>query len=61
MEMVSILLYFTRGQHGGLWELHLYAFRHMLPFFFRYDHVNHALWGTVYLAEMAKLPPEILR
>ncbi len=59
--MVSILLYFTRAQRDGLWELHLYAFRRMLPFFFRYDHVNYARWGTVYLAEMAKLPPDILR
>ena len=40
MEKVSSLLYFTRAQRDGLWELHLYAFRHMLPFFFRYDHVT---------------------
>ena len=58
MKMVRILLYFTRTEHDGLWEFHLYAFRHMLPFF-RYDHVNYAVWGTVYLAEMAKLPPDI--
>ena len=32
MEMVSILLYFTKAQRDGLWELHLYAFRHTLPF-----------------------------
>ena len=32
----------------------------MLPFFFRYDHINYARWGTVYLAEMSALPPEIL-
>ena len=61
MEKVSILLYFTRAQRAGLWELHLYAFWHMLPCFFRYDHVNYARWGTVYLDEMAKLPPDILR
>jgi hypothetical protein len=59
MVMVSILLYFTRAQRDGLWEVHLYAFRRMLPFF-RYDHVNYARWGTVCLAEMAKLPPDIL-
>ena len=46
MEMVRILLYFTRAQRDGLWELNLYAFRHMLPFFFRYNHVNYARWGT---------------
>ena len=32
----------------------------MLPFFFRYDHVNYARWGTVYLAEMWTLPPNVL-
>ena len=36
------------------------AFKRMLPFLFRYDHVNYARWGTVYLAEMSVLPPEVL-
>ena len=58
--MVSILLFFTRAQRDGSWELHLYAFMRMLPFFFRYDHVKYARWGTVYLFEMAQLPPDIL-
>ena len=61
MVMVGIGLDFTRAQRDGSWELHLYAFLHILPFFFRYDHVNYARWGTVYLAEMAQLPPDILR
>lgn len=60
MTMVSILLCFTRAQRDGLWDLHLYALKCMLPFFFRYDHINYARWGTVYLAEMSALPPEIL-
>ena len=55
MEMVCILLYFIRAQRDGSWDLYLYAFRRMLPFFFRYDHINYARWGTVYLAEMAKV------
>ena len=57
MTMLSILLSFTRAQHDGLWNLHLYSFKRMLPHFFRYDHVNYARWGTVYLAEMSTLPP----
>ena len=61
MTMVSILLCFTRVQRDGSWNLHLYAFKRMLPFLFRYDHVNYARWGTVYLAEMLVLPPEVLR
>ena len=60
MEMVSILLAFTRAQRDVSWDLYLYAFRRMLPFFFRYDHVNYSRWGTVYLAEMAKLPQSVL-
>ena len=32
----------------------------MLPLLLRYDHVNYARWGTVYLAEMWVLPPEVL-
>ena len=32
----------------------------MLPYFFRYDHVNYAIWGTVYVADMSTLPTEVL-
>ena len=59
MEMVQTLLHFTRAQRVGDWELHLHAFKSMLPFFMRYDHTNYARWGTVYLTEMHQLPPEI--
>ena len=31
----------------------------MLPFLFRYDHVNYTRWGTLYMAEMSVLPPEV--
>ena len=58
MTVVSILICFTGAQRGGSWDIHLYAFKCMLPFLFRYDHVNYARWGTVYLAEMSVLPPE---
>ena len=34
MDMVCILLMFIRAQCYGLWELHLYSFKRMLPFFF---------------------------
>ncbi len=36
MNMVCILLRFIRAQRDGLWDLHLSAFRDMLPFFHRY-------------------------
>ena len=45
----------------GIWDLYLYSFRKMLPYMFRYDHFNYARWGSVYLAEMNNLPPEILK
>ena len=59
MEMVRILLLFIRAQREGLWQLHLYAFHKMLPFFHRYDHTNYARWGAVYLSEMKQLPAEV--
>ena len=36
------------------------TYMRMLPFLFRYDHVNYARWGTLYMAEMSVLPPEVL-
>ncbi|KAL8600360.1 hypothetical protein ACOMHN_013575 [Nucella lapillus] len=59
MQMVQILLLFTRAQRDGFWELHLSAFQSMLTYFMRYNHTDYARWGTVYLNEMHQLPPEV--
>ena len=59
MEMVAVLLAFIRAQRQGIWELHLAAFREMLPFFHRYDHTNYARWGCVYLSQMKQLPQPV--
>ena len=61
MEMVGILLLHIRAQRDGIWRPHVDAFRKMLPFFFRngYDHHYYVRWGSVYLAEMHMLPPEV--
>lgn len=59
MEMVSVLLMFTRAQRDGLWELHLHSFTCMLPFFLRYDHYNYGRWGPVYVADMRNLPDTV--
>ena len=59
MTTVSVLLCFTRAQRDGSWDLHLYAFKRVLPSLFRYDHVNYTIWGTVYVADMSVLPPEV--
>ena len=37
-----------------------YAFKRMLPFLFRHDHVNYARWVIVYLADKSVLPPEVV-
>ena len=60
LTMVSIRLCSIRAQRDGSWDLHLYTFKRLLPFLFRYDHVNYARWDNVYLAEMSVLPPEVL-
>ena len=59
MEMVSILLMFTRAQREGNWNLHMASFFRMVPFFYRYDSQNYAQWGTIYIAEMKQLPDEV--
>ena len=61
MDMVSILLHFTRAQRDGIWNLHLESFSMMIPYFMRYNHYNYARWGPVYLAEMQQLPESVLR
>lgn len=60
MNMVTIILQFTRAQREGIWDLHLHSFSLMLPYFMRYDHLNYARWGPVYIAEMHKLPEPVL-
>ena len=60
LELVSIMLLFTISLRQGLWDLYVYSFRVMLPFFMRFDHTNYAMWGSVYLAETQQLPEEIL-
>jgi len=59
VEMVQILLLFIRAQTDGLWQLHLHAFKLIVPFFYRYNHTNYAKWGTVYISEMNHLPNEV--
>lgn len=59
MEMVEILLMFTRAQREGYWKLHLHSFQRMIPFFMTYGHTNYARWGTIYISEMHQLPPEV--
>jgi hypothetical protein len=61
LDMVSTLLMFTHAERDGIWDLYLYAFRCMLPWFFRYDHTNYARWGAVYIADTTQLPAEILQ
>ena len=58
--MVSVLLQFTRAQREGIWELHLHSFTLMLPYFMRYDPLNYARLGPVYVAEMQQLPQPVL-
>lgn len=59
MQMVEILLLFTRAQRDGLWRFLWQSFTSMLPYFFRYNHINYARWGTVYISEMHNLPAEV--
>lgn len=42
-----------------MWDLHLYAFQKMLPFFHCCDRTNYTPWGVVYLAQMKQLPVQV--
>ena len=61
LEMVSILMMFTRAQREGNWDLHLYSVTCMLPYFMHYDHLNYVRCGTVYFTKMHQLPVEVER
>ena len=53
---------FIGAQRDAIWDLHVYPFGRMLPYFHRYDHANYARWGAIlYLAQMNYLPVEVLR
>lgn len=57
--MVRILLLLTRAQRDGIWDLHLYVFQQMLPYFMYYNHINYARWGTIYLKGMHQVHQEV--
>lgn len=61
MNMISILLRFTRALRDGKWELYCESVCDMLPYLRRYDHLNYAKSVTAYLIEMSQLPEEIRR
>ena len=55
MQLVSILLAFTRAIWIGDWHLYLSSFAEVLPWFARYDHTHYTRWGAVFLADMHQL------
>ena len=56
LEMVKVLMNFLRATREGDQALHLECIKKMLPWFFAYDHTNHARYLPVYLAHMILLP-----
>ena len=59
--IVSILLMFTCAQRKRKWDLYLHIFHQMLQYFVRYNHLQYARWGSVYISEMNQLPKEVLK
>lgn len=55
IDMVTELLAFIRATRESDWDLHLRSLRHLLPWFFTYDHQNYACYGTLYYMEMSQL------
>ena len=46
---------FIRATRQVDWDLHLSAFRSMIPWFFACDKVNYARYGSAYWLEMTSL------
>ena len=59
--MMGVILVFIVAQGDTIWDLHVYPFGRILPYFHRYDHANYARWGVMYLAHMNRLPVEVLQ
>ena len=56
LQMVQILLDFTRSGKQGDWKLHMQATEKMLPWMFAYDRPNYARYLTYYWVKIQKLP-----
>ena len=56
MELVLLLLRFTRAFRSGNWELYLTSIAEMVPWFALYDHTHYTRWATVFLADTKQLP-----
>ena len=50
MNMVKVLLLFTRASRQGLWELHLYSLNEMENYFVAHNQIKYARLSTVFLA-----------
>ena len=61
--MIGVILVFIGAhQSDTIWDLHVYPFGRMHPYFHRYDHANYGRWGVIlYLAQMNYLPMEVLQ
>ena len=55
MELVAILLRFTRSTRDGNWALYKSSFAEMLPWMAVLDHINYLRWWSVFLADMQQL------
>ena len=59
MELVLLLLRFTRAFRSGNWELYLTSIAEMIPWFALYDHTHYTSWATVFLADAKQLPTRV--
>ena len=56
IDLVCLLLRFTRETREGIWSLHMCCIPEMLPWFLAYDGTNYARNLSVYWCEMTLLP-----
>ena len=56
VDLVCLLLQFTRATREGNWVLHLVSVHEMLPWVFAYNRTKYARYLSVYCCEMTNLP-----
>lgn len=59
LEMVSVLLLFTRSMRDGNFDLYRHCLPKILNYMAWYDHLNYLKSMSVYVADMHQLPPSV--
>lgn len=55
LKLVSLMKLFIVAERSGIWSLHVYCVKHMIPIFYATGHINYAKCAHLYVIQMQKL------